>query len=89
MTKAPRCHQRECTHYLGILQPDNTELTETPYCVAFPQGIPADIAWGNNLHATPTPDQTNTVVYEKGPNKAQLQAQAYLAAQAATEEPND
>ena len=49
----PRCSVRRCKHFLGVLQPDGMELTERNYCSAFPDGIPTDIAYGDNKHLEP------------------------------------
>lgn len=65
MLAEPTCWTRKCKHYIGIIQPDGTELTETNSCKAFPKGIPAEIAYGNNRHRKPLPDQDNNIVFEK------------------------
>ena len=61
----PRCWTRGCGNYIGVRQPDNTELSERNVCAAFPDEIPEDIAYGDNLHLTPIPDQVNDIVFEK------------------------
>ena len=55
MIGEPRCSIRHCKHFLGIKQDGSVEATERPVCAAFPDGIPFDIAWGDNLHTTPHP----------------------------------
>lgn len=65
MIAAPKCFERQCKHYLGVSQPDGTEMTERCVCRAFPQGIPDDIVLGKNLHKVPTPEQENDIVFEK------------------------
>lgn len=35
-------------------------------CDAFPDGIPDEIAQGENQHTEPLPDQKNKIVFEKG-----------------------
>ena len=65
MLAEPKCWTRECKNYIGVIQPDGTELTETNSCKAFPKGIPIEIAYGNNKHLKPLKDQKNDVVYEK------------------------
>ncbi len=65
MLAEPRCFQRQCKHYLGIIKSDGTEMTETNHCKAFPKHIPVEIAYGNNLHLKPLPDQDNDIVFEK------------------------
>jgi hypothetical protein len=61
-----KCYLRHCKSYQGIIQPDGTEETEKNACLAFPDGIPSDIAYGNNPHDRPTKDQSNAVVFEEG-----------------------
>ena len=61
------CYKRKCSQYLGISQPDQTELSEVHYCLAFPDGIPYEISAGENDHLKPFKDQDNEIVYEKGP----------------------
>ncbi len=65
MLAEPRCFQRQCKQYLGVIQPDGTELTEVNNCNAFLEGIPSEIAYGKNLHLKPLPDQSNDIVFEK------------------------
>lgn len=61
----PRCFQRQCKHYLGVIQSDGTELTEVNSCKAFLKGIPNEIVYGNNLHSKLLSDQVNDIVFEK------------------------
>ena len=65
MLLEPNCYKRKCKHYIGIIQPDGTEETETNSCKAFPEGIPYEIAYGNNKHSKPVEDQKNDIVYEQ------------------------
>jgi hypothetical protein len=65
MIDEPNCRKRECKHYIGIIQPDDTERSERPACSAYPDGIPEDIAFGNSLHKNPRKDQNNKIVFEK------------------------
>ena len=65
MLAEPTCWTRKCKHYIGVIQPDGTEMTETNSCEAFPKGIPAEIAYGNNRHSKPLKDQGNEIVFEK------------------------
>ena len=53
MITEPKCYTRKCIHYLGVSQPDGTELTEINICDAFPDGIPFQIAYGDNKHLKP------------------------------------
>jgi len=55
MLAEPNCYKRNCKHYIGIIQPDGTEMTETNACKAFPKGIPDEIAYGDNKHKKPYP----------------------------------
>lgn len=66
MIATPKCYDRHCKFFLGVIQPDGTELSEVNYCKAFPKGIPKEIAYGNNLHVQPIKDQDNDIVFEKG-----------------------
>ena len=65
MLAIPRCFERQCEHYLGVVQSDGTESTETNSCNAFPDGIPRKIAYGSNRHLEPLPNQENDVVFKK------------------------
>lgn len=74
MLDEPRCAQRLCKHFGGAGQPHNPEARraeleagERWVCPAFPGGIPADIAFGENLHLEFDPRQAPTapdIVYE-------------------------
>lgn len=55
MLEEPQCSIRRCVHFIGVAQPDGTELTECVVCVAFPQGIPDEIAYGKNPHVDSHP----------------------------------
>lgn len=66
MLATPKCYERHCKYYLGVIQPDGTELTETNYCKAFPDGIPYEIAYGSNKHTEVIDGQENEIVFEKG-----------------------
>ena len=64
MILEPNCYKRKCKYFIGVIQPDGTELTETVNCKAFLKGIPDSIAYGENDHTKPLPDQENDIVYE-------------------------
>ena len=64
MLLEPRCSVRKCRHLTGAYQSDDTEMTERPACAAFPQGIPEEIAYGNNPHTKPYPGD-HGIQYEK------------------------
>ena len=66
MLAEPKCYSRSCKHFLGVSQPDGTEMTERVICEAFPNGIPEEIAYGDNKHDEPMPNQSNDIVFEKG-----------------------
>jgi len=59
------CSKRKCIHYIGISQPDGTEISERPICEAYPNGIPDDITLGDDLHSEVRDDQDNEIVFEK------------------------
>ena len=67
MIGTPKCYTRECRHFIGVRQPegDGVEIGEYVYCAAFPEGIPDDIAYGDNKHLEPVPDQGNNIAYER------------------------
>jgi len=64
MLQEPKCFTRKCKHYLGVIQPDGTEMTETNYCKAFPESIPNEIAYGDNDHTKPFPGD-NGIQFEE------------------------
>ena len=64
MLDTPRCFERNCTHFQGVAQPDGTELTEVNICAAYPDGIPGDIAYGDDPHTKVRGDQGNNIVFE-------------------------
>lgn len=66
MLAEPKCFTRRCKHFLGIDQPDGTEMTEKLICEAFSHGIPGEISYGDNLHLKPLPNQGNDIVFEEG-----------------------
>ena len=67
--KISDCHKRDCRHYLGVTQPDGTELTEVHFCKAFLDGVPYEISHGGNKHLEPWPSKENPldngIQYEK------------------------
>ena len=48
MIKEPRCRQRGCKFFIGVKGED--EKDQRVVCDAFPEAIPNEIAYGNNLH---------------------------------------
>jgi hypothetical protein len=63
-----KCAIRKCKHLQGVKQPDGTEEGgEYWVCAAFPdapEGIPEEIAFGDNLHLEPYPGD-HGIQYEK------------------------
>ena len=64
MIQQANCWKRGCAHYIGVSQPDGTELSERHVCTAFPDGIPGEISVGTNKHLKVHPKQTGTDVYK-------------------------
>ena len=59
MIQEPTCFKKGCSHYLGILQTNNVESIELPYCKIYSEGISDDIVYGNKRCdelRTPEPD---------------------------------
>jgi len=54
-----RCQDRRCKYYKGI-RPDNPECY---YCVAFHEGIPDEIAYGNDDHMEIKEGQSKPVYF--------------------------
>ena len=65
MLAEPQCWIRKCKHFIGVIQPDGTEMTEINACNAYPEGIPNDIVYGNDKHFKVRSDQKNEIIYEK------------------------
>lgn len=65
MLAPSRCERRNCKHLRGWKQPDGTEESEVVVCAAYPNGIPPEIAYGEDLHLKVREDQDNELVYEK------------------------
>ena len=59
------CYKRRCKWYVGIIQPDGTEMSERNMCGAFPDGIPSGIAYGDDDHAHMIKGQAKPYLYEK------------------------
>ena len=56
MLLEPRCRKRGCKHFRGIKEDsDPSELSDRVICAAFPDGIPSQIAYGDNPHTEPFP----------------------------------
>jgi len=65
MIRQPKCFTRDCVHFIGVAQEDDTEATEKVVCKAFPEGIPDEIAYGTDKHLEVRDDQDNTIVFKK------------------------
>ena len=65
MLRQPQCSKRNCKYFTGVFQSDGTESTERPACLAYPEGIPDEIAYGEDLHQEIRDDQDNDIIYEK------------------------
>jgi|APSaa5957512576_1039674.scaffolds.fasta_scaffold120116_2 hypothetical protein len=71
--KVSRCFERNCVHLLGVRDAPNAPKGEreelgaydVTFCNAFSEGIPVEIAYGDNLHHTPLENQGNDIVFEK------------------------
>lgn len=66
MMPPSKCEIRKCVWFMGFYQPDGTEVSEVHYCAAFPDGIPDDISYGDNLHTKVQKGQVGQFVYEEG-----------------------
>lgn len=47
MMSRPRCHERGCSRFRGVI---GDEPDQRVTCDAFPEGIPDEIAYGDDLH---------------------------------------
>lgn len=52
MLREPRCFTRRCVHFRGA---EGDEPKQVVTCDAFPDGIPEEIAYGDNDHTEPYP----------------------------------
>jgi hypothetical protein len=57
------CYNRHCKFFENVKQDNEDESTERFVCTAFPDGIPAEIVEGKNLHIKPTKEQENDIVF--------------------------
>lgn len=63
MLREPRCFARQCKHFLGV-NDVNQEVEQLVVCKAFPEGIPDEIAYGDDLHLKPV-EGDRGIQYEK------------------------
>ena len=61
----PKCSIRKCIYMQGVIQPDGTELSEVACCLAFPMGIPQDIAHGDDKHTEIIEGQVGDYIFTK------------------------
>jgi hypothetical protein len=71
MLPEANCYQRGCRHFLGVRSgpEDAIEMGQRYVCSAYPDGIPSEIAYGEDKHLTPRPGQVDGIVFEKGPSR--------------------
>jgi hypothetical protein len=65
MLKEPICYKRKCKWFEGAKWLGDQENTEVVYCKAYPDGIPSDIAYGDDLHTEIRSDQKGDYKYEQ------------------------
>ena len=68
MLLEPMCCKRKCIHFLGIKRLGVEEETEVVYCKAFPEGIPDNVAYGNNEHLKVISEQIGDFIYLRDTN---------------------
>ena len=59
----PNCFKRKCRHH--IIESDEESFQSRVVCRAFPDGVPEEIAFGDNLLTTPYPGD-HGIQYEGG-----------------------
>jgi hypothetical protein len=66
MIIVPNCFFRKCKHYIGVenMFEAISEDSEKCVCEAFPEGIPDEIAYGDNKHDKPFKGD-NGIQYQK------------------------
>lgn len=65
MLVAPKCYIRKCKHYKGVKWFGDDETTERNICGAFPEGIPNEIAYGEDEHLKVLVGQKNQIIFER------------------------
>jgi len=51
---APKCWKRQCKHWIDLVEMGGEEDDRIwPVCRAFPEGIPEEIAYGDDEHLNP------------------------------------
>lgn len=72
MIEQSQCEKRRCMNYVGVRRKnEQEEATERHVCLAFRNGdgIPLDIAFGDNLHLRSIPGDSG-ITYEEGTQEA-------------------
>lgn len=62
MMREPKCWTRACAHFIGVRN-DGDETTERVCCEAYPDGIPNEIAYGNDQHLELRGDEVRDLVF--------------------------
>ena len=66
MIPEPNCSIRRCRHFTGVKSVAVDTDADVPVCPAFPNGIPTEIAYGNDKHSVPHQGQAVPhMIYEK------------------------
>lgn len=65
MIVEPNCFKRGCVYFQGVKWLGKEENTEVCFCLAFPQGIPQEIAHGKDLHLTVRGDEEIPISFKK------------------------
>ena len=66
MLKEPTCSERGCKHFLGLKRHDGPETEDQVICEAFPDGIPDEIAYGEQPAHVPIPRRPRNSVRAGG-----------------------
>jgi len=67
MITPPNCYKRNCKHFLGVHNDSDPfdESAEVVNCLAFPEGIPDEIAYGVDKHLKKVKGQVGKFVFEE------------------------
>lgn len=64
MLRTSNCETRKCKHLIGVkADEDIIETSDRWFCEAFPDGVPKEIAFGDNDHTEPF-DGDNGIQFE-------------------------
>lgn len=64
MLAEPNCSKRSCIHFLGHDRLNGTDESLVHVCRAYPDGIPDEIAFGDDLHLEAKLGQVGPYVFE-------------------------